>query len=77
MAKTTQLEMLQGLAESSKDMGREENSSKEPTSSATSESLKRQRLADSFASMMAEKFDQFTAALKDEAPKGPTSKEMR
>jgi hypothetical protein len=49
--------MLQGLAESSKDMGREENSSKEPTSSATSESLKRQRLADSFASMMAEKFD--------------------
>ena len=63
-------------ADSSKEMGIEETNNKEPASSATSTSLKRQRSGDSFTSMMAEKFDKFTEALKDEAPKGPTSKEV-
>ena len=63
-------------ADSSKEMGIEETNNKEPASSVTSASLKRQRSGDSFTSMMAEKFDKFTEALKDEAPKGPTSKEV-
>jgi len=57
-------------------MEKEEISIKEPTSSSTSASLKRQRSGDSFTSMMAEKFDKFTEALKDEAPKRSTSKEI-
>ncbi|RLN17460.1 uncharacterized protein C2845_PM02G14880 [Panicum miliaceum] len=41
-----------------------------------SASLKRQRSGDSFTSMMADKLDKFTEALKEDAPKGPTSKEI-
>nr|TKW28729.1 hypothetical protein SEVIR_3G347700v2 [Setaria viridis] len=63
-------------AESSKDMSKEDLSNKEPTSSATSGSLRRQRSGDSFTSMMAEKMDKFVEALKEKAPKGPTSKQI-
>lgn len=69
-------EAARTAAESSKDMSKEDLSNKEPTSSATSGSLKRQRSGDSFTSMMAEKLDKFAEALKEEAPKGPTSKEI-
>ncbi|KAJ1279976.1 hypothetical protein BS78_04G196600 [Paspalum vaginatum] len=62
-------------AESSMEMCREENSMKEPSSSSTSASLKRQRSGDSFTSMMAEKLDKFTEALKEE-PKGSSCKEI-
>nr|XP_034579186.1 uncharacterized protein LOC117842782 [Setaria viridis] len=61
-------------AKSLKDMSKEYLSNKEPTSSATSGSLKRQQSGDSCTSMMAEKMDKFAEALKEEAPKGPTSK---
>ncbi|XP_072148042.1 uncharacterized protein [Setaria viridis] len=69
-------EAARTAAESSKDMSKEDLGNKEPTSSATSGSLKRQRSGDSFTSMMAEKLDKFAEALKEEAPKGPTSKEI-
>ena len=69
-------EAARTAAESSKEMGKKESGNKEPTSSATSASLKRQRSGDSFMSMMAEKFDKFTEALKEEATKGPTAKEI-
>lgn len=62
-------------AESSKEMSQEETMSKEPTLSSTS-SLKRQRSGYSFTSMMADKLDKFTEALKEDAPKVPTSKEI-
>jgi hypothetical protein len=63
-------------ADGATDMSKEERTSKEITSSTTSGSLKRQRSSDSFTSMMAEKLDKFTEAIRDEAPKGPTSKEI-
>lgn len=69
-------EAAKAAAESSKDMSKEDLSNKKLTSSVTSGSLKRQRLGDSFISMMAEKMDKFVEALKEEAPKGPTSKEI-
>lgn len=69
-------EAARTAGDSSKEMEKEEISIKEPTSSSTSASLKRQRSGDSFTSMMAEKFDKFTEALKDEAPKRSTSKEI-
>jgi hypothetical protein len=59
-----------------RDMSKEEGTDKELTSSTTSWSLERQRSSDSFTSMMAEKLDKFTEAIRDEAPKGPTSKEI-
>ena len=63
-------------ADGARDMSKEEGTGKELTSSTTSGSLKRQRSSDSFTSMMAEKLDKFTEAIRDEAPKGPTSKEI-
>jgi hypothetical protein len=59
-----------------RDMSKEEGTGKELTSSTTSGSLKRQRSSDSFTSMMTEKLDKFTEAIRDEAPKGPTSKKI-
>jgi hypothetical protein len=63
-------------ADGARDMSKEEGTGKDLTSSTTSGSLKRQRSSDSFISMMAEKLDKFTEAIRDEAPKGPTSKEI-
>jgi hypothetical protein len=69
-------EATKTLANGARDMSKEEGTGKELTSSTTSGSLKRQWSSDSFTSMMAEKLDKFTEAIKDEAPKGPTSKEI-
>ena len=68
-------EAARTASESSREMGREESSTREPNASATS--LKRKRSDDSFTSMLAEKFDKFTEVLKeDKAPKGPSSKDV-
>lgn len=70
-------EAARTASESSKEMAREESSIKDHSTSAAS--LKRQRSDrsdDSFTSMMAEKFDKFTDAFKNDEPKGPSSKEI-
>jgi hypothetical protein len=52
-------------------------SNKDPAGSSTnSGSHKRQRLGDSFNSMLTEKLDMFAAALKDDTPKLPSSAEV-
>jgi hypothetical protein len=58
-------------------MSKELDNNKEPVGSSTnSGSHKRQRSSESFNSMLAEKLDMFTAALKDDGPKLPSSAEV-
>ena len=63
-------------AENSKEMSKEDGTAKGRGSTSTSIGLNRQRSEDSFTSMMFEKLDKFAEALKDDVPKGPSSKEV-
>jgi hypothetical protein len=70
-------EAARTAAKSSKEMAKELDSNKDPASSSmNSGSHKRQRSGDSFNSMLTEKLDMFAAALKDDAPKLPSSAEV-
>jgi hypothetical protein len=70
-------EATRTVAESTKEMAKELDSNKDPAGSSTnSGSHKRQRLGDSFSSMLAEKLDMFAATLKDDTPKLPSSAEV-
>ncbi|KAL6888434.1 hypothetical protein ACP4OV_009460 [Aristida adscensionis] len=57
-------------------MAKEDGSTKDDGSALSTANLKRQRSDDSFTSMMSKKLDIVVEALRDDAPKGPTAKEV-
>jgi hypothetical protein len=70
-------EAARTATESTKETAKELDSNKDLASSSTnSGSHKRQRLGDSFSSMLVKKLDMFTEALKDDTPKLLSSAEV-
>jgi hypothetical protein len=70
-------EVARTAVENAKEMAKELDSNKDSAGSSTnSGSHKRQRLGDSFSSMLVEKLDMFAATLKDDTPKLPSSAEV-